>query len=294
MPYDTAPGMRMAWDDDGSVAFAWEISEADVPSAPPTEIGASNKAEMNDEDNVDPSYTWDKPLNLPEGFHAVIFPELREIDGVFANASHVHGGGGMMTLGILQSSADTTSGIDGTWVTHIADIVDMADRIVYGNYRNEIVSLAINGARAIRIEGNDNFRLSGLHIYGEISPGETPDRLLFIDEDTGLEFALPVDYGDVPRGSARDFEWRLKNNSAVAGNNLTINTIQFTAESLYLNSGSWYTHSVGGDAFAGTKSIASLAPEAASSLIVTRQIIPVNEVLGVHAGRIQTTHTSLS
>lgn len=281
--YDDAPSMRMAYDDDGCVM----LMRASL--LPPTQRNASQAAEANDEDNV----SANADLNLGgDTWHIIlIFPELREVDGFFAAAFIT----APATFGAFQSSVNTTNGVDGTWATEIANVADLTTAYP-NNYRNEIISLAANAKRAVRLEKTDggSSSFAAYHVYGTISPGETPDRLLFIDELTGLEFALPKDYGDVPRGSARDFEWRLKNNSAVAGNNLTINTIQFTAESLYLNSGGWYTHSVGGDAFAGTKSITSLAPAASSALIVTRQIIPAAEVLGPHVARIQATHTSLS
>lgn len=285
MPYDIAPSMRMAYDDDGTVMLFRLSASAAV------ERNASQKAEANDEDNVTAhsGFNWGGDT----GHVIFIFPELREIDGFFTGGAPFEFGSA--TWGALEVSADTTNGIDGTWTTEIANIGEFGTTYPT-NYRNEIVSTAANAKRAVRANKTDtgSSSWSSMHIYGTISPGETPDRLIFIDELTGLEFTLPKDFGDVPRGSAREFEWRLKNNSTVAGNNLTVNTIQFTAESLYLSSGGWYTHSVGGDAFAGTKSITSLAPEASSALITTRQIIPVNEVLGPHVARLQATHTSLS
>lgn len=290
--YPDAPGMRMAWDDDGSVSVAWQAG-GDNASPEPTlavvEDISSNMTERNDEDLEVGQFTG---LNLVNTnslmIQAIIFPELREIDGVYWVTT------GAVQRGKVDTSDDTTNGVDGTWTQQIGDYAETPATIP--NYRENIIALAVNAARAIRFwrfTGGGAYNIV-LHLYGTISPGETPDRLLFIDELTGLEFTAVKDFGDVPRGSAREFQWRLKNNSTVAGNNLTINTIQFTAESQFLASGNWYTHSIGGDAFQSTKQITSLAPEASSALITTRQVIPVNEVLSLHAARIQATHTSLS
>lgn len=287
MPYDTPPGRRIAYDDDGTAVFGYKDGE------PLVEQSGANIVELNDEDNsgVDLTGALDGNNRL-----VFIFPELREFDGIYIQ--RIGNGGGTVAV---HRSVDTTNGYDGTWVQVIAALNVDGYGPTYTTYRNEIQSVAENAIRGVRLSGFNynpagvsDWRYTGVHLYGSISPGETPDRLLFIDELTGLEFTIPKDFGDVPRGSAREFEWRLKNNSTVAGNNLTINTIQFTAESLFLASGGWYTHSVGGDSFQGTKNITSLAPEASSSLIVTRQVIPQNEVVGPHSARIQATHTSLS
>jgi hypothetical protein len=144
----------------------------------------------------------------------------------------------------------------------------------------------VSNVRGLRLQspaaGGNAAHQQRWHVYGEIAAGETPDRLLFIDELTGLEFALPKDYGDRPRGGSSDFEWRIKNNSAGE----TATTIQYTSEDLWLGSGAWYTHTLpGGSTYAATRSIASLAAATTTGIITTRSIIPDAETLGPHAGR---------
>ena len=264
----------MAYDADGSVGL-YSLDETD----PFIEISGAIAIEWNDEDNV---------LGVPRGSSTgtgtkigVIFPELREVDGVYASVEELAAN----RLNDFETSVDTTNIVDGTWVLQIADLSTACGAgVTYpSDYRNEIASLAVSGIRGIRFDHQvDQSDFRTLHLYGEITAGETPDRLLWIDEITGLEFTLPIDYGDVPRGSARDRGTRLKNNSAT----LTADTLQITAEALYLASGGWYTFDVAGGGFVSTNSdITSLGSTATSSLITIRQIVPDAETIGLHTAR---------
>lgn len=266
----------MALDDDGSIlAVRHQAANGLVQ-----EKNATERSGVNDEDNSNQAFY---NLSGPQRHHTMwLFPELREFDGIFIAQSHT-GGDNWEIL----SSADTTNFIDGTWTQRIVTISK------YGsswptNYRQNITSQAVSNVRAVRLNcsywNSSSYpqRMHAFHLYGEISAGETPDRLLFIDELTGLEFTLSKDYGEAPRGSSEDFEWRIKNNSA----GLTANTIQYTAEDNFLGSGAWYTYTLpGGSTYAATQSIASLAPATTTGLIVARRITPGGEDLGLHAGR---------
>jgi hypothetical protein len=84
---------------------------------------------------------------------------------------------------------------------------------------------------------NNQARLAAFHWYGVIADDANPDRLMFIDDDTGLEYDEVQDWGDIPRGSVHDKEIYLYNNSATLS--ATSNVITF--EGLYEDSYSWYT-----------------------------------------------------
>ncbi len=121
------------------------------------------------------------------------------------------------------------------------------------------------------------------HVYGEISASETPDRLLYIDNATALEFKKPKDYGDVARGSAETYAMKLRNNSA----SLTASTVQLIAEALFQGSGAWYDFDEG-SGFTATLSLASSIANGADSPVITvRRITPDAEALGLHEGRLQ-------
>ncbi len=265
--YPDVPSRRMAYDDDGTVVIQWPTSGS--LAEPSTALSEADQNTLNDESSSD-LFEGGGGNQHRFGF---LFPELREWDG--AMYFDVNG------TGSWDRSGDTTSGVDGTFT---AQSVTNATSTVPG-YRNTITSIALSNIRCVRYltgSSGSGWRIQTIHLYGEISAGETPDRLLWIDEITGLEFTLPIDYGDIPRGSARDRELRLKNNSG----SLTANTLQITAEDLTGGSGGWYTYDVAGGGFVSTNSdISSLGSGASSGLITVRQIIPDAATLGLHAAR---------
>ncbi len=272
--FPNVPSRRMALHDDGTVGVR---SSGGFPTGSNvmTAISQTQMDVMSAEDvaGSGPSITNTGP------FAAFIFPELREIDGVYACMDD----GG--TFGDpMYVSADTTNGASGTW-TSVGSSLGVVNALL-PDYRDSILSLAESSKRGIRtnvtgVSGGGG-TLDRWHIYGEISPGETPDRLLFIDEATGLEFVLSQDYGDVPRGSSEDIEWRIKNNSA----SLTANTIQYTAADLFNGSGGWYTFTLpAGSSYASTQQIASLAAATTTGLIKTRRITDAGADMSLHAAR---------
>lgn len=279
--YPNVPSRRFGLDSDGSVLVKFG---PDTTSRAIIEASATHRDNITDEEG---GVAFDAGgfTGLSHGgriMYAWVFPELREIDGVFIARQDGLG------LTALEHSANTTNGSGGTWVTEIADLTDHGT--VRPTYRSSITSTAASSKRGLRCTYLFNGGLSGsaqglqaFHVYGEIAPGQTPDRLLFIDEATGLEFTASYDYGDIPRGGSEDITWRFRNNSA----SLTATTIQYTAEDLYLGSGGWYTHTLpGGSTYQATRQVASLTPATTSGLITTRRVTPGNEDLGTHAGRI--------
>lgn len=288
--YPDAPSRRMAWDADGSVALWRRIAANGLLPSQWSELGTPTKENINDENPATGQDTNPGGGTASQFHFVVIFPELREFDGFFWQSLIANS---TPSPSNLQTSPDTNNGINGTWTTRDGSFTHGGTDL--DSYRS-VTSFAIPTIRAVRYhwqtQDNQGWRhIRSAHIYGEISPGETPDRLLFIDEATGLEYTSPVDFGDIPRGSSEDFEFRLKNNSA----SLTIETIQYTASSLYESSGSWYTFTLpGGSTYQATRQVASLAPATTTGVITGRRITPASEALQVHAGRISATHASLS
>lgn len=274
--YPDSPSRRMAWDDDGTIMLRHLDNSGTI-----TELNQTIKTEANDED--------DNVVAISNGFGdgqryywIHLFPELREVDGIYVSANSP-------TFGIcpLTASTDSTNGFDGTFTSVLADLNIEAAQTLTG-WRDNITSTAKSNVRALKLETIENSGGGGrswysTHIYGEITPGQTPDRLLFVEAGSGLEFNLPIDYGDIPRGSAADLDFKLRNNSA----GLTANTVQVTAEDNYKGSGSWYTFSEGG-AFQSTLALASSIGNGADSPTITiRRIVPDTEALLLHTARIQ-------
>ena len=268
--YPDAPSRRMAYDADGTVLVM--IDSLDLHG---DETSEAEKVELNDEDNVTPGITV--PGNSQQ-FYAFIFPELREIDGAFGTT----GNSATTRLTNVLTSGDSTNGVDGTFTNRDTDL-QPAITSVFAHYRDEIVSYAVSNVRILKIErqNSQNAPALAIHIYGEISSGETPDRLLWFDQPSALEFALPIDYGDVPRGSVEDRVTFLKNNSG----SLSASSVQISAEALFRGSGAWYTFDEG-SGFSSTLSLASSISNGANSPNITiRRDIPDAEILGLHAGR---------
>lgn len=282
--YPDAPSRRMAYDGDGTVALYRISVDSGATFGIQNAFSSADLAELNDEDNVDSDQPNFSGLgNNCRAWATFIFPELREFDGFFGRLNQ---GAGDRHIHDIQTSADTTNGIGGTWNSQTTNYAaDDASIDVYNNYRT-VTSYAAGGIRAVRFflnaSGNQGTRPRAFHIYGDITPGETPDRILWIDELTGVEFTTPADFGDVPRGSSEDIEVRLKNNSA----SLTATTVQYTAEDLYLGSGAWYTATLpGGSTFQGTRQIASIGPATTTAVITVRRVTSGAATLGLHAAR---------
>lgn len=267
--FPDVPSRRMAYDSDGTVVLGQNAAQSTI-----FEVAGGVVTAWNSED------TPGAQTGESDQGHYFIFPELREIDGVVTSRQKI---GSDVDV---QTSPDTTNGEDGTWTVRLTAIPQNVN-IFRPEYRTTITSMAVSNIRGVWIDSNfggsstSNKRLEHAHLYGEISSGETPDRLLWIDNDNDLEFSLPVDYGDAPRGSAEDHVTYLKNNSA----SLAANSVQVTAEDLFLGSGSWYTFD-DGTGFSSTKALASSISNGANSPNITiRRIIPDTETLGLHAAR---------
>lgn len=269
--YPDVPSRRMAVDADGSV-FVYRENLG----FPLTELTGASVTELNDEDNT----TVLTLFNNQAREYMWIFPELREFDGMFIGATGNSGG----SVWGVSTSGDTTNGIDGTFTQRAAPAQSNAASTYSGYRGSTLKSYAVSNVRCVRgnmTDGNDG-SLQSMHVYGEIAAGETPDRLLWFDNDDDLEFSKPQDYGDKPRGSAEDHVVYLKNNSA----SLTASSVQITAEDLYLGSGGWFTFSEGG-AFSGTLALASSIANGTNSPDITvRCIRPDAAQLGLHAARV--------
>jgi hypothetical protein len=293
--YSDAPSRRMAYDDDGTVGFKCDCNVNEGPNADEfdSEFTPGNLATMNNQDADGVSGL----SNRDTGYY-LIFPELREIDGAVCTATT--GTGQQQNFGMYAVGASTVTNPFTGWVQSVAAgstpnlSVDVRDR-----YRTDIVSMAEpsrRGFAAMRTPGSGS--MAQMHVYGEISPGETPDKVLIIDENTGVEFTAPKDYGDIPRGSSEDIEIRLRNDSA----SLTVNTVQYTVEALGVDGGGgygggngWYTSTLpGGSTFQATNQIASIASATTTGIITLRRITPGDEEPRLFAPRLQVTHASFT
>ena len=293
--YPDNPGRRMAYDDDGTVVQGYvgkvgNVNNGDgvAPSNAFTAWSVANKEGFNNEDQtIVVSATSNSSLEAGI-FVNLIFPELREIDGFYWNGRCEN-----CQEDWLYSSSDTTNGVDGTWSAVGTQV--RTNTVLYPDYRISINAVSVSNQRSISMmihtPGSAFGReatLKRLHYYGEISAGETPDRLLFIDNSTSLEFTRPLDWGDVPRGTTLDFDVKVKNNSST----LTANTNLLDFEALYQTSDTYYTIKETGGSFATTLSITSIAagvtyPIAGGDVITIRLTVSDAALLRLEAARLE-------
>ena len=262
--YSDTPGRRMAYDDDGcEFAYVSNINNTSVL----TPFSTAQKQGMNGEN----SYV---PVSLGSGGVTydmiLLFPEVRDLDGAIGWNSN---GGRAVEV---WTSADTTTGLDGTWTQRDADVTPTSNRTaVPTNWRTAITSLSYTSLTGMKFRSS-GFSPKNQHAYGVIAAGETPDRLLIADRTTGLAFTNDLDFGDVPRGSAEERTLKLVNNSST----LAAQTVQITQESLTGSSSGWYTFAEGG-AFQATLQLASNIAASGTANFEIRRNIPVGSTLGI-------------
>lgn len=288
--YPNAPSRRMAWDTDGSVLLTatevgFSAAAGTAPANPYTIIALADAEDMNDEDNL--TLFINTNNNANDGFWVtLLFPEKRELDGMFL-AARLTGGEDITNEAY---SLDSTNGMDGIWtdLTHSwITTVPAAD-----DYRDMIVSYAVSNVVSLMftLGADDSQQYRYVHLYGTITPGDTPDRLLFLDpDDFDTAFSLPLDFGDVPRGQTQTDTFKVKNNSG----SLTANTIQITAEDLFDGSNSWYTYSDDDITYSATLAAGNLSP-GGTILVYLKQIVPDAQVPGVYAARTKVSAASWS
>jgi hypothetical protein len=268
--YVDVPEHRMAYHRDGTAVV--DITAGSVI----TELTGVEKANMNDESDATAFVTSNSKL-------AMIFPQLRDIAAYFA------AGDNGFSLDALKKSADTTNGVDGTWVTIIANWARSG--VTSPNYRTAIQSISATGVKALRWEfsgGAYPLNFKALHVYGNYTAGQA--SFLKLWRPSSAAFGEPIgdfeaggaffDFGDVPRSSSTDRKFRVKNTAAAltANNvNVSIGALTDTAPSVP----GQYLFSTDGVNFFANINIGNLAPGALSANLWVRRTTPANAVFGL-------------
>lgn len=286
--YPDVPAPRIAYDRDGTVGVHLVTNTGTVQQATLTDM-----QRMNDEDaDYADNYAWYGNIGGVQYGMAFVFPQLMDISGYLVQA--VIAGA---TLGGLQTSVDTTNGLDGTWVTVDPSWTNSYGGISIEIMRNNIVATAITQVKAVRLltnmgtGGSRAIRFYAIHFYGAVSVGETPDRLRVwhptLDQpldDNSTASGAYFDWGNVQRDTVpSDRQFRIKNDSlTLTANSVTISQQAPTDTSPLV--ASQYTFSDGG-AFASSLNIGNLAPGVISSVISKRFSPPANAALSLWTSR---------
>lgn len=273
--YPDAPSWRMAYDRDGTQGYTINSANSIV------QLTGAELANLNNEgdDYVAVAGTSTTATLL------FVFPELRDLDGYFIRNNPSAFGAPALTV---QTSVDTTNGIDGTWTT-IGTPAGI-NATVKTAYRTGITSSTALAIRAVRFVGStgavSNFQPNAVHLYGEPAPGENPNRLALwhptLDQRVTPAF---FDWGNVPRNSSADRTFRVKNLSAVQ----TANSVRVAMEALTDTTPSvpgQHSISSDGSSFLAQVNIGALSPGAISGVLTLRRVIPSNAALSLWSFRI--------
>jgi hypothetical protein len=217
--YPDVKNFKLATDKDGCKMFSLNHSGA-VTACSSTLINNMTMA-SNQYPQSAAQVTPDAGGGGRSGKVAWVFPEKRDISHVMIVTNKIQDVT-RTAPGLLQTSLDTTNGLDGTWTTvatYTPPVVAVPD------YRTTLRASAALGVKGVRIMddgvGSFGMSLTTFHVYGVTTAGGNPHRLAFWHPTLDQELAATAfDWGDVPRSSTSTRTFRVKNLSPT----LTANT----------------------------------------------------------------------
>lgn len=275
--YPDPIGPRLPYDRDGSLMFKVNniVNGPSVSQASATELRYAN-----DETNTSvaiPSNGWSEQAAI-----GLMFPEPRDIMGYFISNNTAHPAPGPVSI---ETSNDTTNGIDGNWTGHGNFTISPS---TLSNYRTAQVELSLTGISAIRFRWSAFYggNLYALHLFGQ--PSTVTDRVEFwhptLDQSLN-DFPAHLDWGNRPRGTTDSRQVRLKNVSTIS----TANAIEVGMEALSDATPTYdsqHTFSYQGSSPADSVTIAALSPGQISDPITIEQTLLDNAALSLWAQRI--------
>ncbi len=308
--YPDVPSHRIPYDVDGTVV--WQAATLSGGSfggggyytgmvVPPSELLSTAKTLLNDE-NSTALFSDGGPAARDYGW-GWIWPEKRDIFGFFGWAMD----SATPRLQDLESSTEsrnmiTKGSTDGVFNTLASVPVQPPGNDTWSveqSYREYVGAYTSTGATGVRVRlqtsktvgaAVDKSFVAAFHWYGDISDGANPDRIIFIDADSGLAFDETHDWGDKPRGSVHFQEFWIVNNSAT----LTATSNVFTFEDISELSNEWYDlrdNSTVSTAYSTTITIngpiAAGARYPATTTFTIRQTIADDEDLGPASARMR-------
>ena len=212
MAYPATPSHRMAWDRDGSIGFI-------IDNGALSQMSAATMLVLNDENMNDGASVYNVDRT-----YGVVFPQQRELKGVFAIAWTDDGNGSSW-----QYSTNTTNGQDGVWTA-----LWSAPQVypTSTEWRSNIHACNIANVTGVRLsmsDYNSSNHCRMFHLYGYNSTGQTPNRLEFwhptLDQRLGQ---ADLDWGDIGQSTLATTTFRVKNIST----RQTANTVQVSMEAL--------------------------------------------------------------
>lgn len=283
--YPDVPGVKVAYDVDGSAGFYELVSGAGSPSL--RSLTAAEMTTLSSEAGIAVSRSGASVTS----HLGIIFPKLQDIAGV-NHGLNITGSGGGGDVRAFETSVDTTNGQDGTWVVRTSPLTLSA------NYRSGITAYSLTGIKAVRWNqtfgsqtGQVDYRQ--FHVYGSVPLTTTPNRLTLWHPTLDQELSgAALDFGDLQRGTTNDKTFRVKNLSST----LTANSILLSYSALTDATPTFVSQETLGLAgtFAATQTIASLAPGVISAVFTARLITTASASLSVYRQRLTGTAATWS
>jgi hypothetical protein len=285
--YMNAPADRLAYDLDGSLG-AYITATGQIQQMTGSSLAALN-GENESLSTLIQSTSWAL---------AVIFPISIDLTAAFFSM-------GFSTSGyVWQTSKNTTNGVDGTWTTQGSPISPSLQ--VKPNYRVQSNlftfpgGTANTGVRGVRLAytatpTQQTWVPKALHLYGTPSANATTDRLAFWHPTSNQKISPSYfDFGNTPRGSSQDINFRIKNLSS----GLTANDIDVYVDAPTPGApsvASFLTFSTDNKtSFSPSFTIEDLAPGEVSPVYTLRRVTPNAAQISVWSARINTQPQSWS
>ncbi len=288
MAYPTVPGRKFAYDVGGGSVYRG-TSIDDMVSA----LSMDEMSKLNDISNS--TYAVYQTYNSNYGIKLVLWvflPHKYNVSGLgmLHAQSYIDRIPPTESLAsvTVYGSADTTNGLDGTWIAANLPNGSIPTRLMGSDdWRDQIQPCTFSESiRCLRVEyaTTDSYRgvaVYALHVYGMKADGEIPDDILFLDDDASgdPEFIRDLDFGDRPEGTTSTHRIKIYNSSTTkTANNITLSLIDQNFTFSMDEGSTWVTGAT----------ITSLAPETASSSIIIKDTVPPpTQMLGPRSPRIE-------
>jgi len=285
MPYPTIPGRKFNYDVGGGSVYRGS-SPTDLSSA----LSTDQMSKLNGFSNS--SNAAIVASNYSSGVRLVLWvflPHKYTVSGLglLHDSPYVGGGSGSLSSVVIHGSANTTNGLDGTWIPATLPNGSVPGRLMNDDdWRAKIQSCSFSESiRCLRIDyiSSSYYGVSvhALHIYGTKTAGEVVDDILFMDDDAtnDPEFIRDLDLGDRPEGTTTTRRIKLFNSSPDKFANNVFISLQDPQIVVSIDEGvTWITNTT----------IASMAPQSYSgSIIIKDTIPPPTQMLGPSLARIE-------
>ena len=292
MPYPTLPGRRFEYDVGGaSVYYGNDINDITTP------LTSEQMALLNGIGNTTAVISRDVYMAEVIRTVWVFLPERYVVAGLGMIHKVNTSGSGVCSI-TVAGSADSTNGLDGTWINatlpngsiplNLTDDDVWRDSIQPCTFSEAVKVLRIRYFAPYDNGDYSRVYIYALHIYGVKAAGEVPDDILFLDDDApgDPEFIRDLDFGDRPEGTTVTHRIKLQNCSTTKiANNLTLSLIDVDFTFSMDEGATWVTGAT----------ITSLAPQGVSgSILIKNTIPPPTQMLGPRAPRFEVTIGSWS